>query len=235
MVALDKPPVTCKMIFVGYELMSAIKAAPPAFDLCGGHPLLDFVNSLDKRFDRDGPVELLGDYADLLRFTAQTRLLEVRHGQLLAKSVSAGAAAGALRSARELREALAAVLYGNLDGRPPPASALRALERHFHAADRHRELHWRPPAAGTPGGTGVTWQWGRLASSAELPVWILSQAASQLLMSDAMERVRPCGAESCRWLFLDTSKNHTRRWCNMKVCGNRMKARRFQQAHRAPA
>ena len=42
------------------------------------------------------------------------------------------------------------------------------------------------------------------------------------------QRVRACGADTCRWLFLDTSKNHTRRWCNMRICGNRMKARRFQ-------
>jgi predicted RNA-binding Zn ribbon-like protein len=48
-----------------------------------------------------------------------------------------------------------------------------------------------------------------------------------------MARVRTCGVDTCRWLFLDTSKNHTRRWCNMKVCGNRVKARRFQ-ARRDP-
>jgi predicted RNA-binding Zn ribbon-like protein len=235
MIVLDKLCVTCKNIFVGYELMSAAKAVRPPFDLCGGHPVLNFVNSLDKRFAANGPVELLADYTDLLRFTVQTRLLEERHGQLLAKAVSAGAAAAALRAARGLREALAVVLYGNLDGRPAPQKVIRALERHFQAASRHRELRWRPPAPGTPGGTGIAWQWGRFASRAALPVWILSQAAAQLLLSDEAQRVRACGAQTCRWLFLDTSKNHTRRWCNMKVCGNRMKARRFQQAQRAGA
>jgi predicted RNA-binding Zn ribbon-like protein len=45
--------------------------------------------------------------------------------------------------------------------------------------------------------------------------------------------VRACGADTCRWLFLDTSRNHTRRWCDMKVCGNRMKARRFHERHEA--
>ncbi|HXY97447.1 MAG TPA: CGNR zinc finger domain-containing protein [Steroidobacteraceae bacterium] len=51
-------------------------------------------------------------------------------------------------------------------------------------------------------------------------------------MSETLERVRACDADSCRWLFLDTSRNHTRRWCDMKVCGNRMKARRFQAGTR---
>lgn len=74
----------------------------------------------------------------------------------------------------------------------------------------------------------MSWQWGRFARQADLPLWTLAQSASELVLSHAMERVRACGADTCRWLFLDTSKNHTRRWCDMKVCGNRMKARRFQ-------
>jgi predicted RNA-binding Zn ribbon-like protein len=220
------------MIFMGYDFISRTERTPP-FDLCGGHPALDFVNSLDKRFRANGPVELLADYADLLRFTAQTSLLDARQVRLLAKSVNPGAAERALRSARELREAMAAAFYGNLDGCPPRAAAIRTLERHFHNAGRHQELHWQQSALSSNGPPGIGWQWGRFETSADLPVWMLSQTASQLMMSDAMDRVRACGAETCRWLFLDTSKNHTRRWCNMKVCGNRMKARRFQQARQA--
>ena len=64
-----------------------------------------------------------------------------------------------------------------------------------------------------------------------LPLWVLAMSASDLLTSDAVDRVRECDNPECRWLFLDTSKNHTRRWCDMKLCGNRMKARRFK-AHK---
>src|ERR1700733_13792775 len=92
---------------------------PPAFNRCGGHPALDFVNTLDNRFAADGPVELLGDYGALLRFAAQSQLVEARHAAALAKSVSPAAAARALRAARELREALAAVLYAGVAGGPP--------------------------------------------------------------------------------------------------------------------
>ncbi|WP_433983920.1 CGNR zinc finger domain-containing protein [Tunturiibacter empetritectus] len=59
------------------------------------------------------------------------------------------------------------------------------------------------------------------------PLWLIAQAAADLLLSQSTSQIRSCAAETCRWLFLDTSKNHTRRWCNMKICGNRMKARRF--------
>lgn len=217
---------------MGYEAMPRVKAAPAPFELRGGHPALDFVNSLDDRFGTNGPVELLVDYADLLRFSEQTGLLGARQARLLASLVNPAAAARALRAARELREALAAAFYGNLDGRPPPAAATRTLERHFHEAARHRELRWQS-SGGRSAVAAIRWQWGRYESRAELPVWILSQTASQLMTSDAMARVRACGAQTCRWLFLDTSRNHTRRWCNMQICGNRMKARRFQQAHRA--
>jgi predicted RNA-binding Zn ribbon-like protein len=209
------------------------KEARPRFELCGGHPALDFVNSLDNRFRDDGPSELLTDYADLLRFTEQTGLLDARQVRRLSSAVDAGAAARSLRAARELREALAAAFYGGLDQRAPLAADVRTLERYFHSASGHRELRWEQTLEKSPGRSGLAWDWGRFETHAELPVWILSRDAAELMMSEAVERIRACGAETCRWLFLDTSKNHSRRWCNMKVCGNRMKAQRFQARHEA--
>jgi hypothetical protein len=61
----------------------------------------------------------------------------------------------------------------------------------------------------------------------------LAQSAARLVTSDEINRVRACASKTCRWLFIDASKNHSRRWCDMKICGNRMKARRFS-ARRAP-
>jgi predicted RNA-binding Zn ribbon-like protein len=72
-----------------------------------------------------------------------------------------------------------------------------------------------------------------MESEPELPLWLLSFSTSCLMTSEAMQMVRACGNPECRWLFLDTSKNHTRRWCDMKLCGNRMKARRFKAQQKA--
>jgi predicted RNA-binding Zn ribbon-like protein len=47
--------------------------------------------------------------------------------------------------------------------------------------------------------------------------------------------LKHCAADDCGWLFLDRSRNHARRWCDMKVCGNNAKARRFYRRHRAAA
>jgi predicted RNA-binding Zn ribbon-like protein len=198
------------------------------FNLCAGHPALDLVNSLDNRFQAPGgPTELLTDYAALLRFARATGLLDPAQARRLADGVSPAAAARGLHAARELREALAGALSAQAAGRTPAAAALATLERHFHAAGRHRELRWAG-AAGTRRGAAVRWDRSRFGMCAELPVWLLSQAAAQLLLSAELSQVRACAADNCRWLFLDTSRSHTRRWCQMQVCGNRTKARRFQ-------
>jgi predicted RNA-binding Zn ribbon-like protein len=199
-----------------------------AFDLCGGHPALDFVNSLDSRFNSRGCTEGLQNYDDLLRFTRETRLLDSVHAAQVARAVTPAAAARALRAGRALREALAATLYALVDGRPPPSAGLAMLEHYSHMAHRHRELRWQ---SGTGEGAALVWSWRFNEGKAELPVWVIAHAALELMQSPEVKRVRACEAETCRWLFLDTSKNHTRRWCKMRVCGNRMKARRYQARH----
>ncbi len=211
------------------------------FDLCGGHPALDLVNSLDNRFRADGPDEMLASYADLLRFLEESGLLSRQHVRALNKTVAPEAAAQALQSARVLREATAAVLYRSLDGKDPRQQDVSVLEKHFLDAARHRELQWEGSKSGSTstaksalcGRAGLAWAWGRYESEPNLPVWALAESVSDILLSPDMASVRTCAADTCRWLFLDTSKNHTRRWCNMKVCGNRMKARRVQ-ARRDP-
>ncbi len=204
------------------------ETAPAPFDLCAGHPALDFVNSLDNRFSPTGSKDLLSDYGALLRFVEETGLLSSSQARALARAAGTASAARVLRSARELREAMAAVLYAEAEQRVPAAAAIEMLERHFHGAQSPGHLHRVDPGAGA--GAALQWQWRPdQARRAEFPVWLIAHSASQLMLSDALARVRACEADSCRWLFLDTSKNHTRRWCKMKVCGNRAKARRFQE------
>ena len=57
----------------------------------------------------------------------------------------------------------------------------------------------------------TAWDWSRFATRLELPVWVLAQSAAYLLTSSAMDHVHQCTSETCRWLFLDSSKNHSRR------------------------
>jgi len=207
-----------------------VKNAPARFTLNGGHPVLDLVNTLDNRFREDGPVELLESYADLIRFMQQSGLLAAAPARLLMAAAKEDAQRQALRAALILREAIAAVLYCAVEGSTPSADQLRKLERFCLDAYRHRQLRWQHAPQSGRARAGAQWVFG---TDVELPVWMLAQAASELMASVALDRMRACGSESCRWLFLDASKNHTRRWCDMKICGNRMKARRFSARRRA--
>jgi predicted RNA-binding Zn ribbon-like protein len=196
----------------------------PAFSLCGGHPALDLVNSLDNRFRADGPTELLRDHTALLAFMEQSGLLDRATSQMLAQHASKTDEQRVVAAARDLREATASVLYAVVQHAVPPTAALQTLERHSQEARQHQQILWTATAAGPK----FVWGWRAPQLEPDLPVWMLSLQASALLTSAELSRLRTCQCETCRWLFLDTSKNHTRRWCDMQVCGNRMKARRFQ-------
>ena len=110
------------------------------------------------------------------------------------------------------------------EGDTPQASSIKLLERYFREARESQRLLWA--------GDKLAWELAQSLAPPELPLWMLSLSVAELMTSDEMHKLRECGNAECRWLFLDTSKNHTRRWCDMKICGNRMKARRFKAQHR---
>jgi len=195
------------------------------FELIGGHSAVDLVNTLDWRFRENGPEELLASYSDLLRFAEQSELLTAKQVRQIARSAPDRLAADALVSCRELREAAAEVLYAAVDDRTPAASQIKSLDRYFKQARERQRLIWSR--------SRLCWEWPPSEYGAELPLWMLALNTARLLISDDMHRLRACENPECRWLFLDTSKNHTRRWCDMKICGNRMKARRFKALHKA--
>jgi predicted RNA-binding Zn ribbon-like protein len=193
------------------------------FELIAGHPALDLVNTLDWRFRDNGPEELLPGYDHLLRFSAQSELLTAKQIRQIARTTTESAAADALVACRELREASSDILYAAVDDRAPGASQIKSLDRFFKEAREHQRLVWS--------GSRLVWELPASECAAELPLWMLSLSTAHLLTSPDMGRLRACEKPDCRWLFLDTSKNHTRRWCDMKICGNRMKARRFKATH----
>ena len=198
-----------------------------AFQPVGGHPALDLVNTLDWRFRDNGSEELLGSYDDLLDFAEQVRLLTAKQARQLKRNTPVHAGHRVLLLARGLREALADLLYAGLNGLDASGASLKALEKHFQVARAQARL--------VREGARLRWEWADAETKAEYPLWLLTRAASRLMVSEKVQGVRECGNRDCRWLFLDTSKNHTRRWCDMKLCGNRMKARRFKAQHKAEA
>jgi len=191
---------------------------PPRFDLIAGNVCLDFVNTLDDRHIK--PEELLETYIDLARFAEDTGGLQSNHvDRLYERSyVEPERAQQALLWARELREAIHDVFWAIMNQRAVPPVALARLNNYVQTAAAHMRL---VPVKG-----GFEWRFDDLLDFDSV-LWPIARAAADLLASDQLDYVRACSSKTCEWFFLDTSKNHHRRWCDMTRCGNRAKVRRF--------
>jgi predicted RNA-binding Zn ribbon-like protein len=186
-----------------------------------GHPALDFTNTASwppggVRNDR------LVDYAALLAWSTRAHLIgpddaDAMRVRSLARPEEAKRV---LHRGRELRGAIHEVFAAHAAGQPVPRRALDRLNRDLADALLHARIDEQ-------GGT-FGWTWEGAADALDRMLWSLARTAADLLTSDQLPRVRVCAAESCGWLFIDTSKNKTRRWCSMSDCGNRAKVRRFR-------
>jgi predicted RNA-binding Zn ribbon-like protein len=79
-------------------------------------------------------------------------------------------------------------------------------------------------------GSGFTWDWTD-GNTLDAPLWAVARDAGNLLTSESLQRLRECDGDVCGWLFLDLTKNGSRRWCDMRGCGNRAKVRRYRATH----
>jgi len=201
---------------------------PPKFELCGGSVALDFVNTLDDRFS-DEPKELLKKYVDLARFAEDTGSLpDLQVDRLRTRSMqNPEEAERALASAIQLREAISNIFYALVRKKPVPVAAVTLLNAQVQDASAYLGL--------APAKHGFEWRFDWRTNDLFAPLWPIARDAAELLASERVELVRACASKTCEWLFLDESKNHRRRWCDMTKCGNRAKVKRFYtRTKRAP-
>lgn len=193
---------------------------PPRFELIAGSVCLDFINTLDDRFTNQ-PKELLGNYLDVVRFGEDAQLLsDVQVDRLFARSQADPAAAHrALLAAIQLREAIFNVFWAIVNKKAVPEAALITLNQYVQIAAQHARL--------VPANGHFEWRFEDSGADFYAPLWPTARSAADLLASDQLSFVRACASKTCLWLFLDSSKNHRRRWCDMTKCGNRAKFRRF--------
>ncbi len=190
------------------------------FELTGGALCLDLANTLDNR-KAAMPRELLGGFVDLVAWGLQAGAVPHATARALLREARAHPrrAARALERARHMREVLFAVFSAVADGRVPPVAAMERLNVVLPRAFGSRRLD---QATGSP-----AWAWAEHdPPDLDRVLWPAVVSAAELLTSTGLDRVRECAGERCAWLFLDRSKNRSRRWCDMTVCGNRTKARR---------
>ncbi len=202
----------------------ALKAAS-AFDLSGGRLCLDFANTLSKRLTSH-PRELLASYGDLVAWSRQAGVVTAPEAQgFIRKARRRPAdAAAVLDRAIALREAIYRIFSAIAAERPAGDGDLATLNAALTEA--------LPLLGIVPEGDGFGWEWTGDGQRFDRMLWPVTRSAADLLTSAELAAVRECEAETCAWLFMDRSRNRSRRWCDMKACGNRAKARRHYERKR---
>lgn len=193
--------------------------------LVGGRLCLDFTNTVGSRGAVNERDRLRG-YPELLWWGMRAKVLT--DGQcrgLLARAEERPGEAGEVfRRAIEFREASWRLFRALEDGAEPGPADLGTVNREVARAMSHARLERTAD--------GFAWGWDD-ALEPDRVLWPVARSAAELLTSPELGRVGRCAAESCGWLYLDTSKNRSRRWCDMRDCGNRAKVRRHYQRQRA--
>lgn len=184
---------------------------------------LDFANTLHWHASAR-PRETLHGYGDLLSWAADKDLLARVQADALARRArrEPRAADAVYRRSLALREAIYRVFVARLSGAEPKRDDVALLNGELQRALPHYRVEFdRDGAAWRPFSAGV---------ELDLPLWPIVQSAAELLLSDLRGRVGQCADPGgCGWLFLDLSKNRSRRWCSIADCGNRAKQRRLQE------
>lgn len=196
-----------------------------SLDLLGGRLCLDFVNTVDWR-GREAPQELLNSYQDLLLWARHTGILSRREAKLLSEKADGmpREARAVAEKARRLREVLFRLFSSYAEGIAVSTEDLSAFNNALSrtmAKSRIVEIE-----------DGFLWD---IIGRKDDLDWILNpviRSAAELLIARDIERVKSCADRECGWLFLDVSRNRSRRWCDMSDCGNRAKASRFYKKKR---
>lgn len=190
------------------------------FDLSGGNLALDFVNTVSHRPTL--AIERLPDYRSLVAFGVQARVYSGNANALLHRnSLVPGPGTNVLHRAVQFREELYAIFSAVVEHRTVPGKALSLLNSTLQETMTHGMV--------SPDNRRFVWQWIGMDSHLDSILWPIARSAANLLLNPDLAHLRMCAAEDCAWLFLDHTKNQRRRWCDMKVCGNRVKARRYYE------
>jgi predicted RNA-binding Zn ribbon-like protein len=182
---------------------------------------LDFANTVEWHASSN-PIESITNYSDLLEWLKQAGTISSTEADLFTRESEekTAEAHAILHEVRELREAIYHIFSNMSHQHPIGQTDLDILNRAITDMSSHSTL--------TPHDNGFTWDWDHNADKLNSILWPVIRSAVDLMTSEALQRVGQCADEQgCGWLFWDSSRNRSRRWCDMRDCGNRAKVRRF--------
>ena len=195
------------------------------YKLLGGDLSLDFVNTVDWR-KRKEPDELLKTYQDLIRWGVETSILGESEAEKLCHWADENKlkANNALRRAKDLRESLYNVFKDIIKSNKLKENDLNEINYELSETFTHLKLSYSDH------------QFNLALEQDPSPdylIWYITYSALKLLTSDKLDRIKECEDKECGWMFLDESRNRSRRWCSMEDCGNRNKARRYYYSRKS--
>lgn len=192
-----------------------------AIALIGGDLALDFANTVGWHAGEDR-IEHLPEYAEFVLWAARAGAVTAARAAALQREAQRhpSRAGRALAQALRLRETVFRVFGAIAQRRTPPAADLLQLHRARVDALRKADPRWS--------GTGMVLEWPDDPRDLLRPLYPIALAADALLTAPRLARVRQCGNHPCGWLFVDTSRNGTRRWCSAEECGNITRVRRYR-------
>jgi predicted RNA-binding Zn ribbon-like protein len=192
--------------------------------LLGERLCLDFANSVESPLEE--PEEFLVDFVALARWGRYVGLLDDAQVAAAARleHTQPEIAARLYTGALALRTGIQRVFLAIAEGREVGADDLNRIQKAYLRGLQHCRL--------LIDGGHARWAWAGSAdtSAAEFVLWRVAQSAVELMTAGDQARVKTCG---CGWLFYDTSRNGSRRWCSMEGCGTQAKMRRFTAKRRA--
>jgi predicted RNA-binding Zn ribbon-like protein len=167
--------------------------------------------------------ERLASYSDLISWTQEASILTKWKAKALLEKAShePSKAATALERAIKFRANIHSIFSAVVHDRPVDPRHLQAFNSELAKSLTRLQIALE--------GTGFGWSWPDGKNDLELVLWPVAWSAAQLMTSEVLAKVRDCANANCGWLFLDTSRIGNRRWCDMKECGSRAKARRYYQ------
>jgi predicted RNA-binding Zn ribbon-like protein len=200
--------------------MNDTKRDPSKLKLVGGRLCLDFVNTLDWR-GREDPGDYLTDFQNLVLWSHHAGSITPRHAEILLDSAdrNPSKAKKILKNAHQLREAAYQIFTAVIEDQNPAKEDLAIFNKYVSQAMKDSRIVQTQE--------GFRWDASGHKPKLRAILYPIIRSAADLLVSEKLERLKSCDDPICGWLFFDTSRNHSRRWCDMKDCGNRAKASRF--------
>jgi predicted RNA-binding Zn ribbon-like protein len=196
-------------------------------ELVGERLCLDWTNTVSTRLESLRR-EYLTSYGNLLEWSLHAGILTDSDARRLGREAARRPieAKAVLDQAIAIRETIYRILAAIVHQRAPAMADIAALNAALAQALARLQV--------IPSGRGFEWQWVPDRRALDVMLWPVVRSAADLLTSADLRHVRQCARrEGCDWLFVDTTKNHSRRWCSMSMCGSIDKARRYYQRKRA--